>query len=228
MSHQFIFLLDVTLTQYIAESVVFDDEHLPRRLLHREAAVDHLSRAWEPSLGGEQAHNVLIHGPPDVGKTALTRHSLQKLTGHADVQTAHVRCLGKTSADVVHSVLHDLPDGDPSMNVPREDLCIKLQERVDGPAIVVLDEADASRHERTGPAGRCREFVRRRHLPQSREWLSRLDGRLRRRLSFAEFGLERYGVDELDYSRLEGAEMYLIELVTLFVLESDRAYRSNP
>jgi Cdc6-like AAA superfamily ATPase len=29
------------------------------------------------------------------------------------------------------------------------------------------------------------------------EWLSRLDGRLRRRLSFAEFGLDRYSVDEL-------------------------------
>jgi len=182
----------------IADPAVFDDEHLPRRLLHREAAVDHLSRAWEPALGGDQAHDVLIHGPPGVGKTALTRHSLQKLTGHADVQTAHVRCLGKTTAGVVRSVLHDLPGSDPSVNVPREDLCIQLQERVTSPVIVVLDEADGLPS--TDALDRLVDVKNLSvvvicHDPD--EWLSRLDGRLRRRLSFAEFGLDRYSVDEL-------------------------------
>jgi len=37
----------------ITDAAVFDDEQLPRRLLHREAAVDHLSRAWEPALQGD-------------------------------------------------------------------------------------------------------------------------------------------------------------------------------
>ncbi|WP_420182124.1 Cdc6/Cdc18 family protein [Haloarcula sp. KBTZ06] len=182
----------------IADPAVFDDEHLPRRLLHREAAVDHLSRAWEPALGGDQAHDVLIHGPPGVGKTALTRHCLKKLTGHAAVQTAHVRCLGKTSAGVVRSVLHDLPGSDPSVNVPREDLCIQLQERVTSPVIVVLDEADGLPS--TDALDRLIDVDKLSvvvicHDPD--EWLSRLGGRLRRRLSFAEFGLDRYSVDEL-------------------------------
>jgi len=182
----------------IADPAVFDDEHLPRRLLHREAAVDHLSRAWKPALGGDQARDVLIHGPPGVGKTALTKHSLQKLTGHADVQTAHVRCLGKTTAGVVRSVLHDLPGSDPSVNVPREDLCIQLQDRVTNPVIVVLDEADGLPS--TDALDRLVDVENLSvvvicHDPD--EWLSRLDGRLRRRLSFTDFGLDRYSVDEL-------------------------------
>ncbi|GGK56619.1 hypothetical protein GCM10009067_06330 [Haloarcula sebkhae] len=84
------------------------------------------------------------------------------------------------------------------MNVPREDLCIQLQERVTSPVIVVLDEADGLPS--TDALDRLVDVENLSvvvicHNPD--EWLSRLDGRLRRRLSFTEFGLDRYHVDEL-------------------------------
>jgi len=182
----------------IADPAVFDDEHLPRRLLHREAAVDYLSRAWEPALDGDQAHDVLIHGPSGVGKTSLARFTLQKLTTHADIYSAHVESLGKTTAGVVRSVLHDLPGSDPATNTPREDLCIELRERVDQPTIVILDEADdlpatdildrLADVEGLSIVAICHDHE---------QWLSQLDNQLRRRLLLKELALDRFGVNEL-------------------------------
>lgn len=182
----------------ITDPAAFDDEHLPRRLLHREAAVDHLSRAWEPALGGDQAHDVLIHGPSGVGKTSLARFTLQKLTTHADIYSAHVESLGKTTAGVVRSVLHDLPGSDPATNTPREDLCIELRERVDQPTIVILDEADdlpatdvldrLADVEDLSIVAICHDHE---------QWLSQLDNQLRRRLLLKELTLDRFGVNEL-------------------------------
>ncbi|WP_146417592.1 Cdc6/Cdc18 family protein [Haloarcula hispanica] len=182
----------------IADPAVFDDEHLPRRLLHREAAVDHLSRAWEPALGGDQAHDVLIHGPSGVGKTSLARFTLQKLTTHADIYSAHVESLGKTTAGVVRSVLHDLPGSDPATNTPREDLCIELRERVDQPTIVILDEADdlpaTDALDRMADVDGLSVVA---ICHNKEQWLSQLESQLRRRLLLKELALDRFGVNEL-------------------------------
>ncbi|KAA9405957.1 AAA family ATPase [Haloarcula sp. CBA1131] len=182
----------------ITDSAVFDDEQLPRRLLHREATVDHLSRAWEPALQGEQAHDVLIHGPSGVGKTSLARFTLQKLTTHADIYSAHVESLGKTTAGVVRSILYDLPGSNPATNTPREDLCIELRECVDQPTIVILDEADdlpatdvldrLADVEGLSIVAICHDHE---------QWLSQLDNQLRRRLLLKELALDRFGVNEL-------------------------------
>ena len=173
---------------------VFDDEHLPRHLLHREGAVETLTRAWAPVRHGDRADDVLLHGPSGVGKTALARHTLQRL----DVHTAHVRCLGQTTGDILRGVLADLPGADPVGNEPLEDLDLQLRERVDDPVVVVLDEADGL--PATDALPRLLDVpllsvVVICHNPD--DWLARVDDRVRRRLAGHELGLDRYGVDEL-------------------------------
>jgi len=179
----------------ITRPEVFDDEHLPNRLYHREGAVETLTHAWAPTRHGDCGEDVLVYGPSGVGKTAVTKHTLHRLTG---VHTAHVRCLGQTTGDILRGVLEDLPGSDPVGNEPLEDLDLQLRERVNQPVVVVLDEADGL--PATDALGRLLDVpllsvVVITHDPD--DWLARVDDRVRRRLAGHELGLDRYGVDEL-------------------------------
>lgn len=182
----------------LTEPRVFDESYLPRELLHREGAVDTLSRAFEPTTVGEPADDVLISGPSGVGKTVLARHTLGKLDRHATGYHAHVRCLGTTTGDVLRSILVQHPRADdPVGNEPVDDLVVQLSDVVDEPLIVVLDEGD--------------------DLPQSdvldvlggldgvslvcichdeTAWLADAPDTIRERLTTT-IQLDRYGVDEL-------------------------------
>jgi len=149
-------------------------------------------------MQGDQADNVLLHGASGVGKTVLTRHSLQKLVAEADIQTGFVRCSGKSTAGIVRSVLHALPGQDPPANTPLEDLCTTLYESADNPMIVVLDEADdlpeIDALDRLADVPHLSVVVIC-HKPD--RWLARLDDDVRRDLEPRSLGLDRYGVDEL-------------------------------
>lgn len=181
----------------IADPSVFDDEHLPHRLLHREREEGALLDAWEPALDGDQPNDVLLHGPSGVGKTVLSRHALQRLAEQTTVQSARVRCLGETTTGIVRAILEELPGDDPAQNTPREDLCVTLQERVDEPTVAVLDEADdlpaTDALERLADV-RGLGVVAICHDPD--DWLARCDQSVRQRIG-VQLGLERYGVDEL-------------------------------
>lgn len=177
---------------------VFDDDWPPRRLDHRDAAVEQLARAFDPALDGQRADDVLIHGASGVGKTVLTRHTLRRLEERAAVDHAFVRCLGLSTAGIVRSVLGDLPGDTPAANTPLEDCCLALRERVDGPVIVVLDEADGLRDvtalDRLADVDGLSMVV---VCHDEEDWLSRVDGDVWHRLVGNECHLPRYGVDEL-------------------------------
>ncbi len=120
---------------------VFEDEHLPRELIHRDAEMQTLTRAWAPVRHGERAGDIILSGPYGVGKTVLLRHALDRLERAATVGTAHVPCLGATTGDILRTILADLGHDAPQ-NQPIDDLRWTLQDTVDYPVVVVLDEAD--------------------------------------------------------------------------------------
>lgn len=124
----------------ITDPRVFDDDHLPRELAHRDAEVATLSRALEPALNGERADDVLISGPRGVGKTVLVRHTLGRLDRHADVAHAYIRTLGATTGQILRPILGAVGPT-PATNVPIEELVAQLRD-VNEPVVAVLDEAD--------------------------------------------------------------------------------------
>jgi len=182
----------------ITDSRVFQDEYLPRELKHREGPVEELCRAFDPAVDGNQATDVLVAGPSGVGKTVLVRHTLGRLEQYADVDHAHIECLGVDTKDVLQAALrkHRAPvdvDQDATVETLRE----QLEDTVRQPYILVLDEADA-----LPDAGILDDFI---DIPgvsivaichDEERWLARVTDDVRRRIA-APVRLDRYGVSEL-------------------------------
>lgn len=176
---------------------VFDEEHVPDRLQHRDAECQFLAEAFEPALHGDQPHDVLVHGPHGVGKTVLTRHTFDQLHRRVDVQYAHVDAMGKSTAGIVRATLQEL-GADPDLNAATEDLCLQLRERVDEPVIVVLDEGDDL--PTTDALARLTDVPLLGVVPvvhDPDEWLARVDDKIRDALHGKTLELNRYSVPEL-------------------------------
>jgi Cdc6-like AAA superfamily ATPase len=120
---------------------VFDESHIPRRLVARESEVDRLLRELRPAIRDQRAEDVLISGPSGVGKTVLAKFCVGEVRTQTDLPTAHVRCLGQTRGAILRETLQQL-DADVSRNTPTDDLPALLEEAVDKPTVVVLDEGD--------------------------------------------------------------------------------------
>ena len=98
--------------------------------------------ALAPVIDGDRAEDVLLHGSQGVGKTVLTRAALDRLDRQQPTPSAHVHCLGASTAGIVRAILRELPGPDPARTTPRDELIATLQERVTEPTVVVLDEGD--------------------------------------------------------------------------------------
>jgi Cdc6-like AAA superfamily ATPase len=177
---------------------VFDDEWPPDELKHRDGPVDALSRAFDPATAGREAKSVIIHGPSGVGKTALARHVIQRLERHADVATGLVDGHGTTTGAVLRKAIAAAPGREsPAQNATVGELRRGLRQRVDGPYVLVLDEAeglpstDALDHLLDVPGLSIVAIVH-----DEERWLARISDDARREIDVS-IALDRYHVDEL-------------------------------
>ncbi|MFC6973669.1 Cdc6/Cdc18 family protein [Halomicroarcula sp. GCM10025709] len=181
----------------IADRSVFDDTWSPDHLLHRDAAVDQLSSAVVPSRLQRRGQDVLISGPPGVGKSVLARHTLSQLADDAGIQWTRVECMGQTTAGIIREVLAAIGPR-PARNTPREDLALSLRERVDEPLAVVLDEAaevhDTKALERLADVEAISLVV---VAYDADDWLAQAPRSIAARFHGQRIALDRYGVDEL-------------------------------
>lgn len=183
----------------ITDPVVFDDRHLPRRLQHREAEVETLLRAWQPTGVGAAGDDVVVAGASGVGKTVLTRHTLGRVEDELGTDSAYVRCLGANGLGVLKQILQEHPDGVVSgSDRDREDDVDALESIVDEPFVVVLDEVegildasvlgDLADVELLSTVAIC-------HDPH--RWLARLSSHGGQWVDATQLTVDRYAVDEL-------------------------------
>lgn len=178
---------------------VFADQRLPDTLLHRHAEREQLSRALEPAIYGHRAEDVLIHGPSGVGKTTTARHVLERQFGDQQIDWALIN-----SHNTRCAILHETAVTHPTEtavqpNSPAEELVETLEQIVDRPYVVLLDEADTI----CDLAVLCDLYqvpllsvVAIVHDPN--EWLARLDSDLRDSISLrSQIAFERYSQAEL-------------------------------
>jgi len=115
----------------ITDHGVFEDAHLPQRLLHRDHEVGQLSREFHPIVNGDPGGDALISGPSGVGKTVLARHTLGQLETTADVAYTHLRCLGMTDVDILAALLEAVPGGPATVDRDRFTDAVDLRRQLD-------------------------------------------------------------------------------------------------
>jgi len=127
----------------ITKPAVFEDDHLPDRLLHRHTEKRELARGFKPITRGEPSEYVLLAGPSGVGKTALARSSLEDVSDFGSVDTGFVRAMGKRTGSILRDIIDEHPrEMDVSHSTPVEELPKRLAAATTRPYVVVLDEAD--------------------------------------------------------------------------------------
>jgi orc1/cdc6 family replication initiation protein len=130
----------------ITDARVLQPEFVPREVVHRDAEVNHISRALEPVEAGAPAETTLLVGPSGAGKTCLARFAVERLRESVvDVTTQYVNCWQNyTRFRALYRVLEGI---DRAVDVhrqstPRDELVARLREYEGPPYVVILDEAD--------------------------------------------------------------------------------------
>ena len=179
---------------------IFDDDHLPRQLLHRDAATTQLLEALDPGPDGSTRGHAVVAGPSGVGKTALLKYCSRTLERERDIDEAYVRCLGSTTGTVLRETIAALDRGPDEIahNRPLEAVVDDLHSAVDGTAVVVLDEADDVDDRAVEILTDIRGVSVCLICHEPARWYSSADPEVRDRLrAGTELSLERYGVSEL-------------------------------
>jgi len=130
----------------ITDARVLQPEFVPSEVQHRDAEVNHLSAALRPLIDGDPTDPVLIDGPPGVGKTCISRFTVERLR-EASVALNHqyVNCWEEYSR---FKTLYQILDGVAStidihrQSTPTDVLLDRLRDYDGPPYIVILDEVD--------------------------------------------------------------------------------------
>lgn len=184
----------------ITDPTVFVDEPA-RTLLHREAEVESLLRAWGPTLHGHAGDEVVIYGASGVGKTSLARRAIEQLDAEAPIAHTYVQCLGASPRTVLTTVLQAHPNGSlPSRDSAVATLTETLRDIVEEPYLVVLDEAEGLPDSRVldrlaDVAGLSTAVI----VHDPHRWRSRLTNEAvaDRYIDATDIPVEKFGVDEL-------------------------------
>ncbi|MBP1986637.1 Cdc6/Cdc18 family protein [Halolamina salifodinae] len=207
----------------LRDATVFEDEHLPREIVGRNSQMNEVTDALTPVEDGARAENCFLFGPSGAGKTTVARAAVRELRREVlDVPTAYVNCWKDyTRRSVLERAANDLANAAVPKNAPARDLIDTLQNGLDSPSVIILDEVDQLQdpdtlydlHSVPGLAWIC---IANREV----DLLARLDERVHSRVSVGyRVQFDRYTVDTvteiLERRTTQGLEPGAVESGTL-------------
>jgi Cdc6-like AAA superfamily ATPase len=125
-----------------ARKEVFRESWPPTRLPGRSRELERLSDILKPAAEGEPPEHCWEIGPSGAGKSTTAEYLLDRLEAYG-VAHAHVECVGQSRWKLLQSITEQHPGVVPHGSMATEEMVDLLQESVDDPFVVILDEFDA-------------------------------------------------------------------------------------
>ena len=121
-------------------------EFIPREIFYRDSEKEEIASVFKQLLDGRDGRNILIYGPPGVGKTLLVKHLLRELEENKkekDINLLYVNCWKYNSSyKVIVEMCKEMGYGltaNKNTNELMDKLALLLNK---APSIIVLDEVD--------------------------------------------------------------------------------------
>lgn len=114
-------------------------------IVGREAEIERIADAIRPLASGNVPNNLLVSGPPGVGKTACVTHVLDTLAEQTRVETVYLNCWQyNTRASLLPQFLIQLGVPEPRKGKASDELLLRINEWLDKnrDMAVILDEFD--------------------------------------------------------------------------------------
>jgi orc1/cdc6 family replication initiation protein len=180
-----------------------DYTFLPKTVPYREAQQKYLASCIKPLLMDHNGRNVLVHGPPGVGKTAALKHLLRELDESDEFAEKlfpiYVNCWHKNTTYKVVLELCDQVGYAFVQNKNTEDLFKIVTQIINKKgAIFVFDEIDKA--EDTDFLYILSEMVFKKTIflvTNYKSWLLELDDRIRSRLMMEQTEFPQYNAEEV-------------------------------
>jgi orc1/cdc6 family replication initiation protein len=129
--------------QIVADARVLTADYLPNKMVHRDNERHEIARNLRPLLNDGEPLNMLIHGKPGTGKTAMAKYVVQELKKEKFVKSPYVNCFSQKSRFEIFYELLNKKATVPRDGTSTEKVVEKFDEKVrKNPTIITIDEVD--------------------------------------------------------------------------------------
>ena len=182
------------------DSIALDVDYMPPVVKHREGEQGHIAECLKPLFSKRSGKNVVLSGVPGIGKTVATKHLINELKEQSGgIKSLYINCWKKdTPYKVVLEMCSQL--GFKFTAGRNTDELMKEITRIlnKSPCVIILDEADKIDEQQIFYTLFEDLFTKSIIcITNERDWLSKLDDRVRSRMLAEVVDFKPYNYDEV-------------------------------